>query len=141
MYRTATKRGKFNGLGRLLTLFASVLCLSPGCHPSLTTVAKLQTDRFPQSISKISQADPAYVEVQRRIQTALDTQATELDLSQLGLQALPSEIGQLTNLQWLGLYDNQLTSLPPELLLVPPRRLHLVGNSLPSEIIEQYSGL
>jgi len=29
------------------------------------------------------------------------------------LTALPSEIGRLTNLTWLGLAENQLTGLPP----------------------------
>jgi internalin A len=51
-------------------------------------------------------------EANKRIQTALETEAIELDLSQLELREVPKSIAQLTNLQTLYLYDNQLTSLP-----------------------------
>ena len=40
---------------------------------------------------------------------------TELDLRYHGLTELPPEIGQLTQLQSLNLWDNQLTALPPEI--------------------------
>jgi len=48
-------------------------------------------------------------------EVACDSQGNviELDLPDNGLTSLPSEIGGLTNLQVLGLSDNQLTSLPP----------------------------
>jgi hypothetical protein len=41
--------------------------------------------------------------------------AIALRLSHLGLQALPAEIGQLSQLQWLDLSGNQLTALPAEI--------------------------
>ncbi len=65
-------------------------------------------------------------------------QIMELNLSNLGLKALPPEICSLTNLQTLNLYNNQLRSLPPEIgalrnlqtLLLSKNEIH----SLPSEI-------
>ena len=41
---------------------------------------------------------------------------TELDLSGHGISQLPTEIGQLTNLQRLSLSDNPLTMLPESVL-------------------------
>jgi leucine-rich repeat protein SHOC2 len=46
---------------------------------------------------------------------AVKEAVTSLDLSKKGLTQLPPEIGQLTNLIWLKLWDNQLTQLPPEI--------------------------
>lgn len=46
---------------------------------------------------------------------AADSGAESLDLSRLGVTSLPLEIGQLTNLTHLNLFDNQLTSLSPEI--------------------------
>ena len=50
-----------------------------------------------------------------RIRHAAETGATILDLSRLGLTALPPEIGRLTRLQELYLVGNHLTALPPEI--------------------------
>jgi hypothetical protein len=50
--------------------------------------------------------------VERKIQKALDTNATSLDLSDMNLTTLPDSIGNLTNLRWLDAKDNQLTTLP-----------------------------
>jgi internalin A len=47
-----------------------------------------------------------------RIEQARQNQATELDLSSLGLSVLPESIGQLTQLRELGLSKNRLTALP-----------------------------
>jgi Leucine-rich repeat (LRR) protein len=55
----------------------------------------------------------------------------DLDLSQLGLCALPPEIGQLSNLVGLVLSRNQLSTLPPEIgLLSALAGLYLSGNQL-----------
>jgi internalin A len=50
-----------------------------------------------------------------RIRSAAETGAAELDLSLLGLTALPPEIGSLTSLQSLDLSGNQITALLPEI--------------------------
>jgi hypothetical protein len=73
-----------------------------------------------------------------RIAEAAATGAKRLDLSDLGLTSLPTEIGQLTALQHLHLGNNALRSLPPEIgQLTALRQLHLGNNlltSLPPEI-------
>jgi hypothetical protein len=50
-----------------------------------------------------------------RIEAARQSDATELNLNGLGLTELPPEIGNLTNLQVLGLGSNQFSTLPPEI--------------------------
>jgi len=54
-------------------------------------------------------------EAKRRIQEALTTGATKLDLSGLQLTEVPPELGQLSHVTALDLSQNQLTSVPPEL--------------------------
>ena len=56
--------------------------------------------------------DEAYQEAERRIAEAQRTNATELDLSGLGLTSLPESLFQLTQLQTLYLSENHLTELP-----------------------------
>ena len=51
----------------------------------------------------------------RRIRKAARDKATDLDLRGLGLKALPPEIGDLANLQWLLLHNNLLEELPPQI--------------------------
>ena len=91
----------------------------------------MSTHRY--DISKI-----AYKEAQHRIKEAENETTLELNLSNLGLTAIPPEITQLTNLQWLGLSHNQLTTIPSILTELPSlRTLWLNSNRLttiPSEI-------
>ena len=54
-------------------------------------------------------------EAERRIQAALESNATDLDLSKLGLTTIPESLEQLINLTWLNLSYNQLTVLPESL--------------------------
>jgi Leucine-rich repeat (LRR) protein len=59
--------------------------------------------------------DDAYQEALRRIKKVKAEGTTELDLSRLGLIAVPPEIEQLTALETLFLYKNNLTAIPPKL--------------------------
>ena len=54
---------------------------------------------------------PAQIAV-ARIQDAIDSNASWLNIGLLALESLPPEIGKLTNLDALYLFNNQLTSLP-----------------------------
>ena len=84
--------------------------------------------------------DAGFKRAKRRITAALRERATELDLSHMGLTALPAEIGQLVNLQTLRLDGNKLTALPAEIgQLVNLQELNLNNNqliirTLPAEI-------
>src|SRR5215469_8504753 len=51
-------------------------------------------------------------EALRRIEEAGRRHATLLDLSFLGLATIPNSIGQLANLRYLSLDDNQITAIP-----------------------------
>ncbi|MEM9808188.1 MAG: hypothetical protein AAF959_23220 [Cyanobacteria bacterium P01_D01_bin.56] len=69
----------------------------------LTTVGSrpLAASSLPESITAplTAQVGKACAKAQRAIQTARETQATELNLQGFGLQTLPPEIGQLTQLK------------------------------------------
>jgi internalin A len=68
---------------------------------------------------------------EERVLEALASHATELDLSWLGLTALPKSIGELKNLQKLRLFENGLTVLPESIgQLTQLRSLRLWGNQL-----------
>src|SRR5688572_15634064 len=86
-----------------------------------------------------AQDDPSPYDIAlQRIQEAAETEAIRLDLSELGLTELPLELWQLSNLQMLYLWGNQLTSVPPEIgRLSNLQELSLSYNqltSVPSEI-------
>ena len=59
--------------------------------------------------------DQPYLEAEKKIQEALKSGATELDLRSMELTDLPKSIGQLTQLTELNLSENQLTALPNSL--------------------------
>jgi internalin A len=86
----------------------------------------------------------SYEEALVKIRRAARTDATKLDLRELGLTELSLEIGQLIGLQSLDLSGNQLTELPPEVIqLTGLQELYLSSNQLtelPPEII-QLTGL
>lgn len=72
-----------------------------------------------------------------RIHKCASTGEFTLDLSGLGLELLPPEIGQLTGLNVLDLSGNQLTNLPPEigqLSNLTELKLDKKVTSLPAEI-------
>src|ERR1700722_5509710 len=78
-------------------------------------------------------------EALRRIRDAgTNKGVTTVDLSGLGLNTLPAEIGSLTALQQLNLFNNQLTTLPAEIgSLTALQKLDLYDNqltTLPAEI-------
>ena len=57
----------------------------------------------------------AFVEAEERIVEAIKSGVTTLDLSNLGLMAVPAVVGLMTELMSLNLSLNQLTALPKEL--------------------------
>ena len=77
-------------------------------------------------------------EAMQRILFAKQKNSQRLGLDELGLSSLPAEIGNLTALRDLDLYNNQLTTLPAEIgNLTDLRNLNLDGNqltTLPAEI-------
>ena len=82
--------------------------------------------------------DEAYQAALEAIEEARVSGATELFLERFGLQELPPEIGNLTNLQYIDLSANKLSSLPSEIgNLTSLQGLSLWKNqlhTLPSEI-------
>jgi Leucine-rich repeat (LRR) protein len=74
----------------------------------------------------------------QRIEVARVNEATSLYLGFMGLTELPPEIGNLTNLQRLNIFNNQLSRLPPEIgSLTNLQSLDVSGNRLsilPSQI-------
>lgn len=84
--------------------------------------------------------DQAYATALERIEDAKKTRVTRLDLSGLGLETLPPEIGQLSSLQSLNLSGNQLATLPDSLgQLSSLQELYLHANrlaTLPDSLIK-----
>ena len=56
--------------------------------------------------------DEAYYQAEKKIEEALKSGATELNLSNMKLAELPESIGQLTQLKSLALDGNQIEELP-----------------------------
>ena len=75
--------------------------------------------------------DKAYQKAEKKIEEALGTGATRLDLSSMKLTELPKSLGQLTQLQELDINDNRLTALPESLgRLIKLQELSVYGNQL-----------
>lgn len=97
---------------------------------------------FTFAIPTYAQSDNAYQEALQRIEEAAATGASELDLSGLGLESLPPEIGQLANLTTLSLGGNLLTALPPEIgQLTHLTYLNIDGTTLPPQYPRTHSEL
>ena len=58
-------------------------------------------------------------EARKRIRQARETNAPELDLSHLGLLALPGELRELAHLVGLDLSCNDLMAIPSEIVKLP----------------------
>ena len=70
-------------------------------------------------------------EAETRIATALTERATILDLSGLGLTALPEALGKLSQVQQLDVSYNPLTALPEALgKLTQLQQLYVTSNQL-----------
>jgi internalin A len=106
-------------------------------QPKLITLVIVLVLLVVQSAQAQDEPSPYDIALQR-IEEARHSNATGLYLAELGLTQLPPEIGQLSSLQELALWNNQLLSLPPEIgQLSNLRGLNLGGNqllSLPPEI-------
>jgi len=79
--------------------------------------------------------DQPYQQAEQKIQQALQSGATELDLSNYGndkpkLTELPDSLWKLTKLQNLNLSDNQLTTLPDSLVLAQLTQLIGLTNTI-----------
>ena len=75
--------------------------------------------------------DQPSLEAEQKIQEALQSGATELDLRDMKLTELPESIGQLTQLTELNLSNNQLTTLPDSLgQLTQLKKVNIANNQL-----------
>ncbi|MGR3277873.1 leucine-rich repeat domain-containing protein [Acaryochloris marina NIES-2412] len=121
----------------VLVVLATGLCNSDARKYAVVLANSAREDSTLLAQSEQMTQDRGYAEAQRRIRVAQETQASELDLEELSLTQLPSEIWQLTNLQRLFLWDNKLRKLPPEISqLTNLHRLDLLFNKLSSLPIE-----
>ena len=69
--------------------------------------------------------------VLKEIEDARSSETTSLYLSELNIDVVPEEIGELTDLVWLYLSENELTSLPNAIAnLQKLTWLHLESNQL-----------
>jgi internalin A len=92
------------------------------------------------SITNTTKRQSSLVTAQHRIDECVRTNATDLNLSSLNLDALPESIGELTWLQSLILFNNNITRLPEWLgKLVELRELKVNSNpieALPNSLSE-----
>jgi len=87
---------------------------------------------IPQEVSDKLFPDSPFQIALQRIRQAKQTQATTLDLSKLNLTKIPQEIEELTQLEVLHLYYNQINSLESISKLTKLRELLLHDNQIQS---------
>src|SRR5262245_45277762 len=91
-------------------------------------------------IFPLSAQDNAHDIALQMITEAVSTQAMTLSLADLGLTAIPAEIGQLTQLEALYLNNNSLTEMPEEILNLTHLRVLDISNNdfyaIPFEIYQ-----
>lgn len=128
----------------VFVVLATGLCHAGGRKDVVVLANPVHKDPTHLAQSQLPKEVQRYFEAQRRIQMTQETQASELDLSELSLTQIPTGIIQLIKLQKLNLSSNRLSSLPPEILwLTNLQSLNLSSNelsSLPPEI-EQLTNL
>src|SRR5689334_5969500 len=74
--------------------------------------ADCKSHRFSRKRGMPSQLESPDAIAEVRIETALRTRSSHLDLNDLSLTSLPESLSQLSGLQMLYLAGNQLTNLP-----------------------------
>jgi internalin A len=100
---------------------------------NLSTDKDNETNVVGESTFMAQQIEDGHAEAERRIQAALESGNTILDLSGLELSSLPESLGQLTQLQELYAFSNQLSSLPESLgQLTQLQELYAFSNQLSS---------
>jgi Leucine-rich repeat (LRR) protein len=84
---------------------------------------------------KFDDSKAAFAEAERRIREAHDSNATTLDLCELGLTARPQSIENLEQLPILNISINRLTDLPGSLgQLIQLRQFDVCNNRLAGTI-------
>ena len=119
-----------------LSTVLALACLLTACgSPAVTPEDQQQAVRVILNLSPDEPGDVCEVD---RVECDAQGNVTKLDLSYNQMTSPPSEIGQLTHLQALILFNGQLSSLPPEIAhLTHLQELNLYNNlftSLPTEI-------
>ncbi|MBW4527170.1 MAG: leucine-rich repeat domain-containing protein [Phormidium tanganyikae FI6-MK23] len=85
--------------------------------------------------------DEAYREAERRIESARQEGATELDLGGMGLTEVPETIASLSQLQLLDLDNNQLTELPEAIASLSQLQLLSLTNNQLTELPKAIASL
>jgi hypothetical protein len=85
--------------------------------------------------------DVAFYEAEKKIEQALKSGATELNLGGMNLTELPESLRQLTQLKTLDLYDNKLAKIPEWISDLKNLQMLRLDNNRLSELPEQIGDL